>query len=189
MKCFYHSADLDGHCSGAIVKLKYSQCELYPIDYGNSFPWNQIEKEDIIVMTDFSLQPFENMIKLNDQCKELIWIDHHKSAIEEARKNNFECCGIQEIGIGAAQLTWEYFMGSSIPKAVRLIAEYDVWNHSNPNTLPFHFGLRLYDTDPSVSGGMSIWYRLFSGEVFIIQHIIEKGKTVLELLLSKPRVF
>ena len=38
MKCFYHSADLDGQCSGAIVKLARPDCELVGIDYGDPFP-------------------------------------------------------------------------------------------------------------------------------------------------------
>ena len=41
MKCFYHSADLDGHCSGAIVKMVYPECELIGINYGDKFPDSQ----------------------------------------------------------------------------------------------------------------------------------------------------
>ena len=32
--CFYHKADLDGVCSGAIVKHFVPDCELYGFDYG-----------------------------------------------------------------------------------------------------------------------------------------------------------
>ncbi len=39
MICFYHSADLDGACSAAIIKLKHPECVLAPINYGNDFPW------------------------------------------------------------------------------------------------------------------------------------------------------
>ena len=76
MKCFYHSADLDGHCSGAIVKHKYPECELIGINYGDEFPWDDLDIDDPIYMVDFSLQPFDQMIKLGKHFN-LIWIDHH----------------------------------------------------------------------------------------------------------------
>ena len=28
MKCYYHSADLDGHCSGEIVRRRYPECQM-----------------------------------------------------------------------------------------------------------------------------------------------------------------
>jgi len=70
MKCFYHSADLDGHCSGAIVKLRHPNCEMWPIDYGDEFPWDKIRWNETIYMVDFSLEPFEDMITLHHS--------HHK---------------------------------------------------------------------------------------------------------------
>ena len=42
IKCFYHLADLDGHCSGAIVKYKYPDAELFGINYGQAFPYDKI---------------------------------------------------------------------------------------------------------------------------------------------------
>lgn len=62
MKAFYHSADLDGHCSGAIVKLMHKDCTMIPIDYGDKFPYESIQKDEFIFMVDFSLQPFDRMI-------------------------------------------------------------------------------------------------------------------------------
>lgn len=37
MYCFYHSKDLDGKCSGAIVKYKFPDCNMIGIDYGDKF--------------------------------------------------------------------------------------------------------------------------------------------------------
>ena len=61
MKCFFHSVDLDGHCSGAIVKKAYPECEMIGINYGDSFPWGVIGPGEKVVMVDFSLQPFEDI--------------------------------------------------------------------------------------------------------------------------------
>ena len=49
-KCFYHSKDLDGWCSGAIVKKAHPDCVMIGIDYGDSFPWGEVSKDDIIVI-------------------------------------------------------------------------------------------------------------------------------------------
>ena len=166
MKCFYHSADLDGHCSGAIVKLIHPICKMYPINYGDDFPWEEINQGERVFMVDFSLQPFEQMAKLASRC-DLTWIDHHKSAIEDHKNWNNEHTeylsikGVRKVGIGACSLVWGYlFPEYSQPDPVKRIAEYDVWNHKHPFTLPFQYGARMYDTDPSKKEGMLFWRSL-----------------------------
>lgn len=182
MKCFYHSADLDGHCSGAIIKKEYTDCEMIGIDYGDEFPWDTIEKDEIVFMVDFCLQPFEQMIRLNGNC-ELIWIDHHKSAMEEETKyckekkisySNRPIEGLRRIGIGACALVWEFlYPQRQVPYGVKLLAEYDVWNHENPETLPFQYGMRIENTLPD----SYIWPTVFSydNENFITERILEGG--------------
>lgn len=179
MKAFYHSADLDGHCSGALIKMVYPECEMIGINYGDEFPWDDIEKDEIIYMVDFSLQPFKYMIKLQKKCK-LIWIDHHKSAIEEYDKANFEgkvpkIAGNQKSGIGACQLVWEYF-DKGLPTFIKLLAEYDVWDHSDSRTLPFQWGMRQFaDTSPD---NQEFWKSLFDVEEVV--RITEVGGIILK---------
>ena len=149
MKCFYHSADLDGHCSGAIFKHIFPECETIGINYGQDFPWDKIGDGEAVAMVDFTLQPFEQMERLDKMCH-LIWIDHHKTEIQEARNRGVNIQGIQRIGIGACALVWEWVKGQDLvhgqmPEAIRLLAEYDVWNHSDPRTLPFQYGFRMND--------------------------------------------
>lgn len=40
--CIYHSKDLDGVCSGAIVKHFVPDCEMFGYDYGQEFPWHLV---------------------------------------------------------------------------------------------------------------------------------------------------
>ena len=140
MKGFYHSSDMDGICSAAILNYVYGdRIELIGINYGDEFPWDSISKKEKIYMADFSLQPFSNMIRLNDVAF-LIWIDHHKSAIEEMNKSDTDFYGIQKIGLGACALVWEYFHNTElnpVPRTIQYLAYYDVWDHSDPNTLYF----------------------------------------------------
>lgn len=133
MKCFYHSADLDGHCSGAIVKLAHPECEMIPINYGQEFPWDTIILGETVFMVDFSL-PAGDMKALNLN-SDLRWIDHHKSAIE-ALSGLYK--GIREIGLGACELVWRYcFPNDPVPYAVHLLSVYDVWRFEyTPDTDP-----------------------------------------------------
>ncbi len=183
-KIFYHSADLDGHCSGAILKLKEPSAEMYPIDYGDSFPWGDITSEtERVYMVDFSLEPFKDMIQLNSMC-DLVWIDHHESSMREYEKwkqipSNSWIKGVQRMGIGAAWLTWEYLNGLPVPYVVQRVAEYDVWKLDYPDTLLFQFGARLHETDPSTEEGLEFWEKVIYYYVEYV-NVCEEGKIALQ---------
>lgn len=178
MICFYHSADLDGHCSGAIVKHAYKDkdCELYGINYGEEFPWDKIKDQEVI-MVDFSLQPFSEMIKLKNQSKFLIWIDHHESAIKDSK--NCEIDGVRDVKKAACELTWEYFNKyKEMPRIVKLLGRYDVWDHEyNDDILPLQYGIKTIDTDPKECERWEYWLDGYFPEFFL-----EKGNNVLEYL-------
>ena len=191
MKCFYHSADLDGHCSGAIVKFFKPECELIGINYGDEFPWDSIESGETVYMVDFSLQPYVgNMNKLDIIADHFIWIDHHKSAIQEEDEwctpGNTRIMGLRRNGIGACALVWEYLSNKKpIPTFIKLLAEYDVWNHTDPRTLPFQYGMRFQeDTSPE---NEKFWYNLFDVEE--VQRITEIGGTILEYEMQQNKKF
>lgn len=159
--CFYHSADLDGHCSGAIVKHFVPEAILHPINYGDDFPWDEIKPEDMVYMVDFCLQPASDMHRLYELVSgNLIWIDHHKTAIESM--DGFLILGFQTVGQSACELTWGWFSESQRPTAVALLGRYDVWDHSDPRTLPFQYRMRMEDMDPlKGEGAMEKWGQLF----------------------------
>jgi len=177
MKCFYHSSDLDGHCSGAIIKMAHPEVELIGINYGQDFPWDKIRLGEIVFMVDFTLQPFEQMERLSAMC-DFVWIDHHKTEVEEAKKRNFNPKGLRRIGIGACALVWEYLFktDANIPSAVKLLAEYDVWNHSNSNTLPFQYGFRFFEN--TYPENIELWKQFIESDERV-QSVIEIGKTLL----------
>lgn len=188
MKCFYHSADLDGHCSGAIIKHFYQECELIGINYGQPFPWDTVENNEPVFMVDFSLQPFEDMIRLANVAT-LVWIDHHKTAIDEsiAHHVNLAIPGLREVGRAGCELTWTYIQDyvmrdkeekEPVPVAVTLLGRYDVWDHKDPRTLPFQYGMRMYNTRPEYAG---IWASLLDRQYApVIDAILEKGTMILE---------
>lgn len=184
MKCFYHSADFDGICSGAIVKKFYPGAEMCPINYGDPFPWDDLGEHERIIMVDFSLQPFEKMLELKEKCGLLVWIDHHQSAIDDFNEHIENIAtrfihGILRADKAACELTWEYyFPNKPMPRAVKLLGRYDVWDHDySPNVLPFQYGMRA--VHPTYLEPGSVWWeRIFKGK-YIKERILD-GMTILK---------
>jgi len=175
--CFFHSVDLDGHCSGAIVHRKHPDCKLHGINYGDPFPWDEIGKDDTVYMVDFSLQPFSDMIRLKESCN-LIWIDHHKSALDNAEKNDFSAEGNSRNGTAGCELTWEYiYPDVEMPRAVYLLGRYDVWDHEDPDTLVFQYGMRIY---PNTFPQSDIWEKMLSDDKEFLNKTLKDGEFIIE---------
>lgn len=181
--CFYHSADLDGHCSGAIVQ-KAIKAELRGIDYGQEFPFEDIKGRDV-VMVDFSLEPFEEMLKLFEVAGTVVWIDHHKSAIEEFEKHfptreppvNVFWVLDSSGSIAACQLAWEYyFPNRNVPKTIQLLSKYDAWDLDD-DVLRFQYGMKLINnTIPEEQPKM--WDKIIASDQAMINHIMKNGLIV-----------
>lgn len=173
MKCLFHKSDYDGICSAAIVKHKYPDCVLHGMQYGDDTPWSNIIIGETVFMVDFSL-PAEDMKTLNKRTH-LVLIDHHQSAIEDNKGLHIE--GLQRVGTAACALTWEYLFETPVPRAVKLLSDYDTWVFNDQDVLPFQYGLRLRETAPEDK----IWTQLLSGNSdIVIDGIIEEGKLVLK---------
>ena len=83
---FYHKKDLDGHCSGAISRYYYEvakkeKVKMWPYDYGEPFPFNEIQDGESVLMVDITTNPYEVMEEIQKRY-DLFVIDHHKSFIE-----------------------------------------------------------------------------------------------------------
>jgi hypothetical protein len=174
MKCFYHESDFDGQCSAAIVRYAFPDCKPMPITHGDIFPLDVIQPGETIYMVDFSL-PMDLMLRLS-QVSEFIWIDHHKSAIQEAEEIGFDPRGVRKIGHAACELTWQFlFPDAELPQAVYLLGRCDVWDlEAHPAILPFQFGMGLEDTNPA----SALWPKLFKEDIALENRIIRQGKVI-----------
>ena len=157
--CIYHSIDLDGWMSAAIVNLKNektrfcSVCELsLPetwagstpccggittlniidfIGYNYGQPIPDLSEYDKVIMCDISF-PKEEMEKLYEKLNNnFIWIDHHISAINDSYTGNYNRIeGIRDIKYTTCELTWKYFFpNDSMPELVRRLGRYDCFGH------------------------------------------------------------
>ena len=188
--CVYHRADFDGKCSAAIVLRKFPDAVLVPYNYGDEFDIERYRDHQVI-MVDCSLQPFSQMVELAAIC-DLTWIDHHKTAIadyQEVQDNQYIKL-LRRVWIAkldskfaGCELTWKHFFpDEEMPRGVWLLGKYDTWSlDESPDIMPFQYGLRMFDTDPS----LSIWSEIFMDDSVLAHHkkvstILEMGKIVLQ---------
>lgn len=192
IRVFYHSADLDGMCSGAIVKYRFPDVVMHPINYGDEFPFNEIEPEDTVYMVDFCLQPFGFMQRLSMLLAgtgELIVIDHHKTTLDEWSKSHTVYGNwLLQTDKAACELTWEYlFPDKPVPLAVKLLSLYDSWRFQGHEledmVLPFQVRMRMEDLDPHnkhSDHAMSNWTDFFEEPIHLnITKLIEEGRLLL----------
>lgn len=148
--CFYHN-DLDGECSAAILNQTLD-IKCIPINYNKEFPFEIINDNDEVWIVDYSLSKEEDWEKLLNITKNIIWIDHHKSAIERAEKYGLSNLkGIRDVSMSGCALTWKFcYIDIDSPEVVKLVEDYDIWKFKFGNkTKNFHQGLiSTIDTSP-----------------------------------------
>jgi oligoribonuclease NrnB/cAMP/cGMP phosphodiesterase (DHH superfamily) len=139
------------------------------------FPFDTIVQNELIVIVDFSLQnkgDFEKLLKITSN---VIWIDHHKTAI--AKHSNIDVDGIRRDGVAGCALTWEFFYpNQEMPHVIKLIADYDVWTFRyGENTNYFQTAFCLYDTRPN----SEVWNVWLDPE-YVAMDELNKGQELLD---------
>lgn len=199
MICFYHLDD-DGKCAANLVhqlgKKDSWPANFIEMNYGFKVPFEKIVPDELVYIVDFSLDPAD-MIKLyEDYTKNIIWIDHHKSAIEKYADFPYELEGIRSTKYSGCMLTYLYLTDNleklnldyqlmiaraNVPKAVQLCDDYDMWRFQNAYTHTFHAGFEIIDHGPTDH----VWSEL---DALKINSICEVGKAIAKyrsMLMSK----
>ena len=175
--CVYHKVDLDGRCGLEVVKYNYIQqgiqIDEYPYNYGDFIDWEKIMTYDTIILVDVAFQPYnDGMVKLEllSKTKEVIWIDHHSSAIEAVKELGLKFNGLQVMKpkISACELAWIFFRSDEyVPKVVKYLSKYDSWEDSSneiewDKVLDFQYGMRYaYSVGGDVRKGFLPWDTFF----------------------------
>lgn len=149
----YHRADFDGlFCREIARKFLGETAEYIGWHYGDATP--EVSPHVTLYMLDISVAG------LMDH-PGLVWIDHHKSAMEQYPAT---IPGYRIDGVAACRLAWQWFAtghpggGAEIhdlpqkehfisrevaePLAVRLAGEYDIWDKRDPDAELLQHGLR-----------------------------------------------
>ena len=158
MKCFHH-VDADGYCAAYWAYRDYktnyanyveSEDDFIPINYGYDMDKmiSVVGPGEKVYIVDFSFAP-DIMKKLVKTTRNIVWIDHHKTAIE-LYKNYPEFNSIKGIrydGIAGCVLSWMWYttgyhhyetlahmlnpeyIHEHCPAGTQLIGDYDVWEY------------------------------------------------------------
>jgi len=173
----YHDADFDGKLSNEVCRYWLNRLHpeanihSYGWDYGRPVPRvTQTDRSDwydydSIYIVDLSVDELMARPELRDK---IVWIDHHKSAIEKwdkladiGDKPYPYFPGYRIDGVAACRLCWQWFLTEGLkgdaplackdafinrtvsePELIRLAGEYDVWDHRDPDAKALQFGLR-----------------------------------------------
>lgn len=134
----YHSSDLDGVFSAALIVQKYGleNVKCIPVNYGMEFPFNEIEEGvKNVWVVDFSFEDKMSEIaqKLQlDYHITLTWIDHHESAIRKNPGANY-INGARSVGKGACEMVYHYLYNDEATILIKYLSTYDVWDKERFN--------------------------------------------------------
>lgn len=176
MYIIYHE-DADG-CGAATIANLYAiknniKTKFQAINYNQKVEYKEIEKNETVLILDFSLQSIKDWESLFKITNDVIWIDHHETSINKWTGVADELKGIREIGKSGCLLTWEYFNPDKIglPLFVKLINDYDLWKFEFKETTNyFQLGLYLNDLNPNTK----FWLDLIIDEN--CNPVIDNGK-------------
>lgn len=198
MICFYHN-DADGKCAGFWVNElakrtnKDDFARFVLMDYSKTFPIWTIKKDERVYIVDFSIDP-DSMRELLKITKDVIWIDHHKTAIEKYKDFEYDIRGIRYDGVAGCMLTWCYLelmtdggegavhpfeleMTKDAPMFTKLIADWDVWQFQYGNyTRYFMTAFNTGDFHPC-SGE---WFALLHGGDKTCKKMAKEGITMMQ---------
>lgn len=188
MVCLYHLDD-DGKCAAGIVNklgiLDNFGMKFFEMNYGFVIPYNEIQKNEVVYIVDFSITPEEMRELLKITCN-VTWIDHHVSAIEKYEGFEVGLSGIRSTKYSGCMLTYLYLTrqthllekdpkelsrDENIPLIVRFCDDYDMWRFNLADTKDFHQGFAIVNKEPN----SPIW---FKNTPEMLMNIIQTGKAV-----------
>lgn len=182
----YHKSDYDGIFCREIARKFLPDAELIGWEYGETCP--AVPESSQLYILDLSVPELMERPRL-------IWIDHHKSAIDKYSK---DIAGYRIDGVAACRLAWQWFRTEqhirrdpiklpdkaefverdvTEPFAVRLAGEYDIWDKRDERAELFQHGLRSQELTDEV------WKELLDPKATIgfahrVQVLLTQGKAI-----------
>jgi len=178
--CFYHD-DLDGKLSAAIV-YKYDQnCNLISCNHTSKPRIDLIQKDERIYIVDFSFKPevMEEVLKVTE---DVIWIDHHKTALDYKYSREIKGLRIIEPNcLAGCELTWIYlYPNVPRPPAVLYVGDVDKWAWQYKEITDYFIeGLKVHIT----TAGSETWEILLKDNqdsIKLTDEILMKGRLFID---------
>ena len=193
---FYHN-DMDGECAAHVINSyddwPTPSASMRAINYGMDFPFDEIGEGDRVYILDYSIEP-EEMRRLLDITEDVIWCDHHKTAIEKYANSQHiqDLYGLTEIHIpGVRTLAWAGCVATymyvsqtyphvsrEIPHYIKLVGDRDTWKFEyGDKTRLFFAGMQAEDTVPRAP----IWDSLrWDADYGTLNEMLSNGRIIQE---------
>jgi len=195
---FYHNKDLDGFCSGALIRehlLKFnfslSEIEMAPIDYRddiqlfahsvikvNDKQYDLLNKNVWIVDFAFDAEIMSRLYSGGVAVWGVNWFDHHKTSIEDSIANGYDKMnGVRKIGKAACGIIFDTLFGnvSYDESIVRPLAKYDVFQKDNDwnQVLEVQFAMRsIKEANPEHEMSITFWRNMLETRISERRHYI-----------------
>ena len=208
-----HHNDMDGRSGGYILYKYFSafvpkeDIKTIECGYNGSFNWDKlVNKDTIVAIVDYSLnnQNFQTLTKIVPE-KNIIWIDHHKSAIEQYQEQK-NLDGLRNINYSGAELAYMYLNGycqnfdnpdkvkkgnlvtdfedayASIPLWVKEVGNFDCWrtNIHMDYSKQFNYGIQLHwdECELNTEDGRNFWAKIDQSNN--IDEYVNDGKIIMK---------
>lgn len=145
----YHADCADGFTAAWVAHLYYTKRgidpELVAARYGDAPP--DVAGRDVLIV-DFSY-PREVLVRMHEEARALLVLDHHKTAREALEGLPF---AFFDEGRSGAMLAWDYFFsdrpeGFRVPDLVRYVQDRDLWRWELPQSREINAALGSLDFD------------------------------------------
>lgn len=179
MKILYHD-DMDGRAGAAVLLRSEAinmNAQCFPMDYARDVPFDQIAKDEDVIIVDFSLQKPGDWQRLLEITKNVVWLDHHKTAIEQSDKipEVQSLKGIRSCDCSGCMLAWRWVSGEEeAPYHLQLISDRDTWTWAEGTTTAyFHAGTGMRDTKPESS-----FWDYIDGNAAALAEVLRIGESI-----------
>lgn len=207
-----HHNDMDGKCAAAIIRSEFIRdydIQMIECNYDpkHKFDIQYIRPTDTVFIVDFSIDP-EEMDKLIDKVglENIIWIDHHITAIEKYKSYKKDISGLRFVGIAGCELTYLYINGYRlfkedcvvntltgsgeienifdirnrvIPRGIRLVGDWDVFDHNFEESKYIRWASEIKNISPEND---DFWGMFMGGNNSGLNELIYQGQTCYKLI-------
>ena len=148
----YHANCPDGFGGAWSVWLARGDAAVYvPVSHGDPPP--DLPADASVLMVDIAY-PREIALALNDRVRELVILDHHKSAQEDLGDLPFTTFDMNRSG---AMMGWNYMHpGQEPPPLIRYVQDRDLWRFELPNSREVTAALGSYPMEFGVWKNLSV---------------------------------
>jgi oligoribonuclease NrnB/cAMP/cGMP phosphodiesterase (DHH superfamily) len=138
----YHANCNDGFCSAWVASKRFPDAIFHPAIHGDPPP--DVTGHDVYII-DFSY-PREDLIRMNNCCKSLLVLDHHKTAQAALKGLDFCVFDMEQSGAG---LAWKWLgkyddYDDPVPLLVQYVEDKDLWRFKLDNSREFNCVIGSY---------------------------------------------